>query len=49
MKYRTLGKTGLQVSVIGLGTHQFSGEWAKEYSAGEVERMLGRARELGMH
>jgi len=49
VKYRTLGKTGLQVSVIGLGTHQFSGEWAKEFSAGEVERMLGRARELGIN
>jgi aryl-alcohol dehydrogenase-like predicted oxidoreductase len=49
VKYRPLGKTGLSVSVIGLGTHQFSGEWAKEFSAGEVERMLGRARELGIN
>ena len=49
MKYRTLGKTGLSVSVIGLGTHQFSGEWAKEFTPGEVERMLGRARDLGIN
>lgn len=49
MKYRALGKTGLSVSAIGLGTHQFSGEWAKEFSAGEVERMLGRACDLGIN
>jgi aryl-alcohol dehydrogenase-like predicted oxidoreductase len=49
VKYRTLGKTGLSVSVIGLGTHQFSGEWAKEFTPGEVERMLGRARDLGIN
>ena len=28
MKYRKLGKTGLNTSVIGLGTDQFYGEWA---------------------
>jgi aryl-alcohol dehydrogenase-like predicted oxidoreductase len=49
VKYRALGKTGLSVSAIGLGTHQFSGEWAKEFSAGEVERMLGRACDLGIN
>lgn len=49
MKYRALGKTGLDVSVIGLGTHQFSGEWAKQFSEVEVRRMLERARELGIN
>ena len=49
MKYRTLGRTGLEVSVIGLGTHQFSGEWAKQFSAAEVDQLLGRARELGIN
>ena len=49
MKYRTLGKTGLEVSVIGLGTHQFSGEWAKEFSQAEVDQVLGRAHELGIN
>jgi aryl-alcohol dehydrogenase-like predicted oxidoreductase len=49
MKFRTLGKTGLQVSVIGLGTHQFSGEWNQEFSASEVAGLLNRARELGVN
>ncbi len=49
MKYRALGKTGLSVSVIGLGTHQFSGEWAKEFPQDEVGKMLGRAHELGIN
>jgi myo-inositol catabolism protein IolS len=49
VKFRALGKTGLQVSVIGLGTHQFSGEWAKEFSGGEVKRMLERAHDLGIN
>ncbi|HEY1663126.1 MAG TPA: aldo/keto reductase [Verrucomicrobiae bacterium] len=49
MKYRALGKTGVNVSTISLGTHQFSGEWAKEYSPAEVARVLDRARELGIN
>ena len=49
MKYRTLGKTGLEVSVIGLGTHQFSGEWAKDFREEEVEALLGRGRQLGIN
>src|SRR5262245_30016656 len=49
MKFRQLGKTGLQVSVIGLGTHQFSGEWAMEFSVREVEQLLGPAGSLGIN
>ncbi len=49
MKYRALGKTGLDVSVIGLGTYQFSGEWAKDFSEAEVKLMLKRAHELGIN
>jgi aryl-alcohol dehydrogenase-like predicted oxidoreductase len=49
MKYRILGKTELKVSVIGLGTHQFSGEWARQYSKTEVREMVTRAREIGIN
>ena len=49
MKYRRLGKTGLETSVIGVGTWQFGGEWGKTFSQGEVERLLGRAKELGIN
>src|SRR5688500_321430 len=49
MKYRRLGKTGLRVSVIGLGTWQFGGEWGKDFSQDEVTRMLARARDLGVN
>ena len=49
MKYRRLGKTDLRVSVIGLGTWQFGGEWGKEFAQDEVSAMLGRARDLGIN
>jgi myo-inositol catabolism protein IolS len=49
MKYRLLGTTGLNVSVIGLGTHQFSGEWAKQFTEAEVRRIVGRAHNLGIN
>jgi len=49
LKYRKLGKTGLKVSVIGIGTWQFGGEWGRDYTASEVDQILGRARELGIN
>jgi len=32
-----------------LGTHQFSGEWAKQFSEGDVSRIVGCAHELGIN
>jgi len=49
MKYRKLGKTGLRVSVIGVGTWQLGGEWGKVFEPSEVDAMLGRAAELGIN
>ncbi len=49
MKYRTLGKTGLKVSVIGMGTWQFGGEWGKDFSQQEVTAMFQKALELGIN
>jgi aryl-alcohol dehydrogenase-like predicted oxidoreductase len=49
MKYRRLGRTGVRVSVVGVGTWQFGGEWGKQFSQPEVDRILGRAKDLGMN
>src|SRR3954447_20833025 len=49
MKYRRLGRTGIKVSVVGVGTWQFGGEWGKDFTQDEVDRMLRRARDLGIN
>jgi aryl-alcohol dehydrogenase-like predicted oxidoreductase len=49
MKYRTLGSTGLNVSVIGIGTWQFGGEWNKTFEQAEVDAMFRRGKELGIN
>lgn len=49
MKYRTLGSTGLKVSVIGIGTWQFGGEWNKTFEQQEVNEMFARGQELGIN
>jgi aryl-alcohol dehydrogenase-like predicted oxidoreductase len=49
MKYRKLGKTGLRVSVVGVGAWQFGGEWGRTYEQHDVDAILGRAKELGIN
>lgn len=49
MKYRRLGSTELDVSVIGLGTWQFGGEWGVNYSQAEVDAILDQGNELGIN
>ena len=49
MKYRRLGSTELPISVVGIGTWQFGGEWGRDYDVPEVRDILDRARELGIN
>ena len=45
MKYRKLGKTGLDTSVIGMGTDQFYGEWGQNYSQNVIDKIVDKAQE----
>ena len=49
MKYRDLGNTGVPVSVVGMGTWQFGGEWGKDFGRNEVNAMFVAAREHGIN
>ncbi len=49
LKYRRLGRTGLKVSVIGVGTWQFGGEWGQTYTQAEADAVLHRAKEVGIN
>ena len=49
MKYRTLGRTGLKVSVVGIGTWQLGGEWGKTFTQSEVDAILDTAAEAGIN
>ncbi|MFW6189618.1 MAG: aldo/keto reductase [Planctomycetota bacterium] len=49
MRYRRLGSTELRVSVVGVGTWQFGGDWGKQFEQDEVDAMLRRAKELGIN
>ena len=49
MKYRKLGKTGLETSVIGFGTDQFYGEWGETFSQPSVNKIIDKAHELGIN
>lgn len=49
MKYRRLGKTDLRVSVIGVGTWQFGGDWGKDFNQQEVDAILNHAKERGIN
>jgi len=49
MLYRKLGATNLKVSVIGVGTWQFGGEWGQAFEQAEVDAVLDRAHERGIN
>ncbi len=49
MKYRRLGKTDMRVSVIGLGTWQFGGEWGCDFEQDEVDAIIKTAADCGVN
>lgn len=49
MHYRTLGRTGLRISVVGVGTWQFGGEWGHDFTATEADAILGAAADCGIN
>ena len=49
MQYRTLGKTGLRCSVIGVGTWQFGGEWGVDFTQPQVDAILDTAADCGIN
>jgi len=49
MKFRRLGKTDLKVSVVGVGTWQFGGDWGKDFNQKEVDAILSTAKDLGIN
>ncbi|MCR8636528.1 aldo/keto reductase [Paenibacillus radicis (ex Xue et al. 2023)] len=49
MKYRRLGTTNLKVSIIGVGTWQFGGEWGKQFLQQEADAILDQAQASGIN
>lgn len=49
MNKRILGRTGLSVSPVGVGTWQFGGEWGRTYTAADVRPILQAARDCGIN
>jgi aryl-alcohol dehydrogenase-like predicted oxidoreductase len=49
MQYRVLGSTGLRVSVVGVGTWQFGGEWGRTYTQTEADAIFDAARDRGIN
>ncbi len=49
MKYRTLGKTGYEVSEVSLGTWQVGGKWGSPFDEALAERILNEAIDGGVN
>src|SRR6185369_10542824 len=49
MHYRILNSTKMRTSVVGVGTWQFGGEWAHDFSQTEVDLILDEAAACGIN
>jgi myo-inositol catabolism protein IolS len=49
MQYRRLGRTNLNVSVIGIGTWQYGGEWGLDFTQPRVDAIFDAARDVGVN
>ena len=49
MKYRRLGKTGLEISEISLGTWQVGGKWGTDFNHSNADRILATAVDNGVN
>jgi aryl-alcohol dehydrogenase-like predicted oxidoreductase len=49
MNYRTLGKTGLKVSEISLGTWQVGGKWGSDFNQKNAEAIINNAIDKGIN
>ena len=49
MKKRLLGKTGFEISEIGLGTWQVGGKWGSVFNHGNADAILNKAVDSGVN
>lgn len=49
MLYCSLGSTGMRVSVVGIGTWQYGGEWGQTFTQPDVDAIFDAARDLGIN
>jgi aryl-alcohol dehydrogenase-like predicted oxidoreductase len=49
MQYRTLGKTGINVSAISIGTWQVGGKWGADFSHDNADSILNKAADEGIN
>jgi len=49
MQYRKLGKTGINVSAISIGTWQVGGKWGADFSHANADSILNKAIDAGIN
>jgi len=49
MEFRQLGKTGIKISAISLGTWQVGGKWGDDFSDANADEILNKAIDSGIN